>query len=66
MKLNKKTLILSMIDKNLTSRKLAELAGIPESSVSRILRQKHRVNPLTIKKLATALNVTSEQLIEEY
>ena len=47
---------------NLTQEKLAELAGIPQSHVSRLENGKHSPSHVTIEKLATALGVEASEL----
>ena len=51
--------------KNLSQRKLAELAGVPQSLISHIENgEKKNPGVIGIKKLADALGISVEDLIE--
>ena len=49
----------------LTLQELADLAGITYNSVWRLEHGKHGARPATLRKLAEALNVPVEELVEE-
>jgi transcriptional regulator with XRE-family HTH domain len=50
--------------RGLTQKELADLAGMDVASVNQIEREKSPPRPSSIRKLAKALNIKTEQLVE--
>lgn len=48
----------------MTQRDLAQAAGVTQVTISRLEQYQHDPTPTTVRKLATALRVDSEQLME--
>lgn len=65
MKINKKRLQLLMMKNCMTTEALAKAAGIGVATVNILLHHERRTLPVTIGKVAKALNVNPEELIEE-
>lgn len=63
MKINRKTLICSMMDSDMNNKRLSELSGVSLARISNI-RNGRNTTYETISKLATALNVSVETLVD--
>jgi transcriptional regulator with XRE-family HTH domain len=50
--------------RGLTQRQLGELAGVAHTSVQRLESLKRGAYPQTLRKIATALGVASEELLQ--
>lgn len=64
MKLDKNKLYVAMGNKCITTKELCKCAGIAQISLRRILKNETIPRPATIGKIAKALNVPVEQIIE--
>ena len=64
-KLNLKALNLAMIKKGLSINQLAKESGIGKATISRLTRDKVVSRPNTIFKIAKALDVDVEEILEE-
>lgn len=63
MRIDRKKLILAMLEKNHNVLQLAKASGISRVTISSI-RSGKSCSPVTAKKIAAALNVPIENLIE--
>lgn len=65
MKIKKTKLELAMADMNFTVSDLANATGISVTGISKIKNGQQNARPATIGKIAKALNVPVENLIED-
>lgn len=65
MKLDNTKLSIALARKQLTSKKLSELSGVAESLLTKIKSGKQIPRPITIGKIAKALEVDVTELIEQ-
>ena len=63
MRINRKKLVLAMMDKDINTLQLAELAGISRVTVSSV-RCGKSCSPDTLKRISKALGVEPEEIIE--
>lgn len=63
MQLDKRKTKIALIDKGLTQKNLAELAGISPSSVSALINGR-RFSAPTVKKICNVLDISPDQLIK--
>ncbi|AZV58948.1 helix-turn-helix transcriptional regulator [Clostridium sp. AWRP] len=63
-KINKNNLKLTRIKLGLTKAEVSRLANISHNTLSRIEKGEHSPNPATIGKIAKALNIEIEKLID--
>lgn len=52
-------------EKNITQTELAEKIGVSKQVMGKIVKGQKSINALEIKKIAEALNITMERLLEE-
>lgn len=52
-------------EKNITQTELAEKIGVSKQVMGKIVKGQKSINALEIKKIAEALNITTERLLEE-
>lgn len=64
MKINRKKFVCAMIDADINTIQLAEVAGLSRATVSSIKNGKTCSNE-TLKKLATALRVKESELLND-
>ena len=64
-KLNRRKLLRLVAEKKLTQVQLAELAGIADSTVRRILTRNQSVQLVTAGKLAAALGVDIFEILDD-
>lgn len=64
-KLNLKALNLSMIKKGLSINQLSKESGVGKATISRLTREKVVSRPSTIFKIAKALDIDVEEILEE-
>ena len=64
-KLNRRKLLRLVAKKKLTQVQLAKLAGIADSTVSRILTRNQPVQLVTVGKLAAALGVDIFEILDD-
>ncbi len=65
MKLDNSKLSIALARKQFTARTLSELSGITESALTKIKTGKQIPRPITIGKIAKALEVDVTELIEQ-
>lgn len=65
MKLDNSKLSIALARKQITARTLSELSGITESALTKIKTGKQIPRPITIGKIAKALEVDVTELIEQ-
>ena len=64
-KLNLKAFNLSMIKKGLSINQLSKESGVGKATISRLTREKVVSRPSTIFKIAKALDIDVEEILEE-
>lgn len=62
MEIDKIKLQLLLAEKQLTSKELAEKAGVSQLTITKIMQDK-KVKPITIGKIAAALSIDPAELI---
>jgi len=65
MKIDRSKLILSFAKSCLSMREISELSGVGAVTLTRISRGTQEPIPRTVGKIARALNVTVEELIQD-
>ncbi len=65
MKINKSKLELAMANANITVSDLANTTGISATGISKIKNGQQNPRPITVGRIAKALNVSVENLIEK-
>lgn len=63
MKINKKAIVLAMASKGYNPSDLIKASGIPSGTFSRLFYTDGGIRPKTAYKLATALDVTVEEIV---
>lgn len=64
MKISKTTLEVAMAESCITLKELSKKSGIRQETITRIKNGFQNANPSTVGKIAKALNVKVEELIE--
>lgn len=65
MRMNKSAVEIIMADQVISMEKLSVLVGVKRSGLSRVINSKSNVRPVTAGRIARALNVPVEQIIEQ-
>ena len=65
MKIDNKKLDLLMAEKCLTSEKLSKITGVSQVTIARMKNGTQKPRPITIGKIAKALEIKPEELIED-
>jgi DNA-binding Xre family transcriptional regulator len=65
MKIDEKKLNLAMAENCFSTEQLSQIAGVSSVTITRIKNGSQKARPATIGKLAKALNVKVEELIED-
>lgn len=65
MKIDNKKLDLLMAEKCLTSEKLSKITGVSQVTIARMKNGSQKPRPITIGKIAKALGIKPEELIED-
>lgn len=65
MKINKMKLDIAMANKKYSAKKLAKVCGVSQVTINRITKGIQKARPETIGKIADALEVKAEELIEK-
>ena len=65
MRVNQDRLLLAMANACVCNRKLCEKSGVAQPTLSRIKSGKAHPKPVTVGRLAHALGIPVEQLVEE-
>jgi DNA-binding Xre family transcriptional regulator len=64
-KIDNKKLDLLMAEKCLTSEKLSKITGVSQVTIARMKNGSQKPRPITIGKIAKALGIKPEELIED-
>lgn len=65
MKIDNKKLDLLMAEKCLTLEKLSKITGVSQVTIARMKNGSQKPRPITIGKIAKALGIKPEELIED-